>query len=53
MGAQHVECSVNDCVVDKEFNVVSTPAYMLAGSIAQAAAGIEKTITTLKGMLKS
>ncbi len=53
MGAEHIECSVGDCVVDKKFNVVSTPAYMLAASIVQAAAGIEATITTLKGMLKS
>ncbi|MFN6884009.1 isoprenoid biosynthesis protein ElbB, partial [Proteus mirabilis] len=31
-------------VVDDEYRVVTTPAYMLAESIAQAQVGIEKLV---------
>lgn len=41
-GARHERCAVDDVVVDHENRVVSTPAYMLAGGVAEAAAGIEK-----------
>ncbi len=41
MGAEHVPCPVDDIVVDEENKVVTTPAYMLAENIAQAATGIE------------
>lgn len=44
MGAEHVLCPVDDIVVDEENKVVTTPAYMLAADIAQAAAGIEKLV---------
>lgn len=44
MGAEHVPCPVDDIVVDEEHKVVTTPAYMLAGNIAQAASGIEKLV---------
>ncbi|SCC43917.1 isoprenoid biosynthesis glyoxalase ElbB [Kosakonia oryziphila] len=44
MGAEHVLCPVDDIVVDEENKVVTTPAYMLAENIAQAAAGIEKLV---------
>jgi len=43
-GSRHVNCAATDCVVDKEHNIVSTPAYMLAQNISEAAAGIEKAI---------
>lgn len=43
-GATHQECPVDDIVVDLETRVVSTPAYMLAGSIKEAASGIEKLV---------
>jgi len=43
-GSRHVECAVNDCVIDREHLIVSTPAYMLAGHISEAADGIEKAI---------
>src|ERR1051326_1725326 len=42
MGAKHVSCPVQGLVVDKERKIVSTPAYMLAQSIKEAAEGIEK-----------
>ena len=44
MGAEHVPCPVDDIVVDEENKVVTTPAYMLAQDIAEAAAGIEKLV---------
>jgi enhancing lycopene biosynthesis protein 2 len=44
MGAEHVPCPVEDIVVDEDNKVVTTPAYMLAENIAQAATGIEKLV---------
>ena len=44
LGSQHEICAVDDCIVDEENKIVSTPAYMLASSIAEAAAGIEKLV---------
>ena len=44
MGGEHVPCPVDDIVVDEENKVVTTPAYMLAEDIAQAATGIEKLV---------
>lgn len=44
MGAEHIPCPVNDIVVDEEHKVVTTPAYMLATRIDEAAAGIEKLV---------
>jgi len=44
MGAEHIDCEVGDCVVDMDHKVVSTPAYMLAQRISEAADGIEKTV---------
>ncbi|MBO1271049.1 isoprenoid biosynthesis glyoxalase ElbB [Shewanella sp. 4t3-1-2LB] len=45
MGGEHIEATVADIVVDNERKIVSTPAYMLAGSIAEANTGIEKLVT--------
>jgi enhancing lycopene biosynthesis protein 2 len=47
MGGVHVDCLVTDSVFDEEHNVLSTPAYMLAQDIAQAAIGIENTVNKL------
>lgn len=44
MGAVHEECQVGDIVEDEERKLVSTPAYMLAQSISEAAAGIYKLV---------
>ena len=44
MGAKHVTCPVQEIVVVKDKKVVSTPAYMLAGRISEAADGIEKLV---------
>ena len=52
MGAKHVLCPVDEIVVDKEKKVVSTPAYMEAQSIKQAASGIEKLVVEILNMIK-
>lgn len=44
MGAKHVDCAVEDIVEDKDHKLVTTPAYMLAQSIAEAASGINKAV---------
>lgn len=44
MGATHQECEVSDIVEDKARKLVSTPAYMLAQSISEAASGINKMV---------
>lgn len=47
MGGDHINCPVDDFVYDHEHNVLSTPAYMLAGSISEAASGIERLVEKL------
>jgi enhancing lycopene biosynthesis protein 2 len=44
MGGEHVPCPVEDIVVDEDNKIVTTPAYMLAQNIAEAAAGIDKLV---------
>ncbi len=50
MGAQHLSCPVTEFVVDKERKLITTPAYMLAQRISEAAEGIEKTVQALLDM---
>ena len=44
LGSQHEICDVDNFVLDQENKIVSTPAYMLAGNISEAASGIEKLV---------
>jgi enhancing lycopene biosynthesis protein 2 len=44
MGAEHISCPVDDVVVDAEQKIVTTPAYMLAQRIGEAAMGINKLV---------
>jgi enhancing lycopene biosynthesis protein 2 len=44
MGAKHEAKAVDEICYDEAHKIVSTPAYMLAGSIKEAAAGIEKLV---------
>ncbi len=44
MGAEHLACPVDQMRVDEERRIVTTPAYMLAGRISEAAAGIERMV---------
>ncbi len=47
MGARHVETPVTEIVVDEANKVVSTPAYMSAKTISEAAEGIEKLVAAV------
>lgn len=47
LGAKHVTCPVTDRVIDHENKIISTPAYMLAQRVSEAAEGIDKTVETL------
>ncbi len=44
MGSNHIVCPVRETVVDKKRKIVSTPAYMEAKNMTEAAAGIEKLV---------
>ena len=50
LGATHVACPVTEFVVDRDRKLITSPAYMLAGSISEAAEGIEKTVAALMEM---
>jgi enhancing lycopene biosynthesis protein 2 len=54
MGAKHITCSVEEIVIDEEKKVVvvSTPAYMEANSIKEAAEGIQKLVEQVLQMAK-
>jgi enhancing lycopene biosynthesis protein 2 len=44
LGGSHVECTVDNIVVDESRKLVSTPAYMLATNLVEAEAGISKLV---------
>ncbi|NIE76748.1 isoprenoid biosynthesis glyoxalase ElbB [Pantoea sp. Tr-811] len=44
MGGKHQECDVHDIVEDSQRKLVTTPAYMVAKSISEAASGIYKLV---------
>ncbi|MNY37169.1 Enhancing lycopene biosynthesis protein 2 [compost metagenome] len=44
MGGTHEECDVHDIVEDNQRKLVTTPAYMTAKTISEAAAGINKLV---------
>ncbi|UTW05451.1 isoprenoid biosynthesis glyoxalase ElbB [Amphritea atlantica] len=44
MGGRHQECDCSNIIVDETRKIVTTPAYMLAGSISEAASGINKLV---------
>ncbi|MEE4408622.1 MULTISPECIES: isoprenoid biosynthesis glyoxalase ElbB [unclassified Serratia (in: enterobacteria)] len=52
MGGEPVICPVDDIVVDVENKVVTTPAYMLAKSIGEAADGIDKLVSRVLDLVE-
>jgi enhancing lycopene biosynthesis protein 2 len=50
MGGIHVECTVENIVVDEENKIVTTPAYMLGPSISHIAKGIRKCVNKVLEM---
>lgn len=53
MGAKHMECGVEEICVDRAKKLVTTPAYMLAGSISEAAGGIERCVDAVLALSES
>lgn len=49
-GARHLDCKVEDVVVDERLEIVSTPAYMLGPWIAPVATGIDKLVSAVLEM---
>jgi enhancing lycopene biosynthesis protein 2 len=47
LGQTHVNASATDVVVDTENKLVTSPAYMLAGNIAELFEGIDKAVGAL------
>lgn len=47
MGGQHVACPIDDCVVDAERKIVTTPAYMYPARIGEAQRGISKLVNAV------
>lgn len=52
MGSAHKECLVEEIVIDEVNNIVTTPAYMDAKNISEAAEGIEKLVKQIILMVK-
>ncbi|MBW2940933.1 isoprenoid biosynthesis glyoxalase ElbB [Zhongshania aquimaris] len=50
MGALHQSCAVDEVCIDEAMKLVTTPAYMLAGSIAEAAKGINRCVREVLNM---
>ncbi len=49
-GVRHVNCEVSDIVIDEANRLVTTPAYMTAQRISEAADGIEKLVAKVLEM---
>ncbi|CBJ82973.1 sigma cross-reacting protein 27A (SCRP-27A),enhancing lycopene biosynthesis protein 2, with glutamine amidotransferase-like domain [Xenorhabdus bovienii str. Jollieti] len=52
MGGIHIECPVDDIVIDFKNKIVTTPAYMLAESLSQAEQGIDKLVRKILEMIE-
>jgi len=51
MGAEHVECPVDEMRVDRERKLVTTPAYMLAQSVDEAYRGISALVKEVLALI--
>lgn len=50
MGGAHLECPVSEARVDVQHKMVTTPAYMLAGSVSEAYSGIGECVKEVLAM---
>ncbi len=50
MGGKHIQCKVDEIVIDEENKIVTTPAYMLGPSISHVAKGIKKCVNKVLEM---
>jgi enhancing lycopene biosynthesis protein 2 len=51
MGSVHKECEVRNFVIDRDNKIVTTPAYMLAENISEAADGIQGAIKEVLALI--
>ena len=51
MGSKHVDCPVTEMIIVEDKKIVTTPAYMEANSIKEAADGIEQLIKKVLSMI--
>jgi len=51
MGGQHLEWPVTEARVDTNNKMVSTPAYMLAGKVSEAYAGIGECVKAVLSLV--
>ncbi len=51
MGASHVDCAVDNAVVDEANLLITTPAYMLASGPAEVYAGAIRLVEELEKLL--
>lgn len=47
MGHEHVDCAVNEVLIDEDHKVLTTPAYMLARRVSEVAEGIDRLVREL------
>jgi enhancing lycopene biosynthesis protein 2 len=52
-GAQHVDCPVDDIVIDEKNRIVTSPCYMLASSVSEVMHGATKTVQAVVQMARS
>lgn len=52
MGCTHQDCPVDECVVDEQNKIVTTPAYMLGPTVAHVQKGIQKTVDAVLAMVE-
>lgn len=50
MGAHHIDCAPEETVVDEANNMVTTPAYMIAGNIGEVFDGAAACVEKLLGL---
>jgi enhancing lycopene biosynthesis protein 2 len=51
MGARHKKALVNEIIIDDKNRIVTTPCYMLAQSIKEVGAGVEKLVAQIMRMI--
>jgi len=52
MGAKHIETTHEEVVIDKKYNIVTTPCYMLDANIVQIADGANKVVIEILNLCK-
>jgi enhancing lycopene biosynthesis protein 2 len=52
-GGKHVDCKVEDIVIDERLKIVTTPAYMLAERITEVEAGVGKMVKAVLSLVKA